>query len=76
MGYPEAIRQRALELYLEGINFRRIARLLKVSHTSVMNWIKAAADQLPRDMPLPHQVTTLEADELFTFVGSKKSKSM
>jgi transposase-like protein len=73
-GYPEAMRHRALELYLEGINFRRIARLLKVSHTSVMNWIKAAADQLPDELPLPEQVMVIEEDELFTFVQHKKTK--
>jgi transposase-like protein len=62
-------------LYVDGINFRRIARLLDVSHVSVMNWVKAAADRLPAQPPLPDEVTIIEQDELFTFVEQKKTKS-
>lgn len=75
-GYPEALRRQALQMYVEGINFRRIGRLLKVSHVSVMNWVKAASDQLPAEPPMPKQVTTIEEDELFTFVGKKKTSSI
>lgn len=31
---------KALQLYLEGISYREIERLLGVSHVSVMNWVK------------------------------------
>ena len=31
----------ALEMYLEGLGFRSIGRILKVSQVSVMNWIRA-----------------------------------
>ena len=31
---------KALQLYLEGISFREIERILNVSHVSVMNWVK------------------------------------
>jgi len=31
---------KALQLYLEGVSYREIERLLGVSHVSVMNWVK------------------------------------
>jgi len=67
----------ALKLYLEGNGFRRIARLLSVNHQSVVNWTNAAHAQMrARVEPTASmaQAETLEMDELFTFVGSKKLK--
>lgn len=71
-GYEDQVRNQAVRLYLDGNNYRRIARLLQVSHTSVMNWVHAAADRLP-PAPVPPQSTVIEEDELFTFVEQKKS---
>ncbi len=31
---------KALQLYLEGVTFREIERILGISHVSVMNWVK------------------------------------
>lgn len=31
---------KALQLYLEGVSYREIERILGVSHVSVMNWVK------------------------------------
>ncbi|MDE2948102.1 MAG: helix-turn-helix domain-containing protein [Chloroflexota bacterium] len=73
-GHPQHIRQQALRLYMEGNNFRRIARLLQVSHVSVMNWVKAHADQLPAPpTPAEKPLHIIEMDELHTFVGHKKT---
>lgn len=59
------------------MNFRRIARMLKVSHTSVMNWVKAYTDSLPDAAPLPQQKQEVnELDELFTFIVEKKTEPM
>jgi transposase-like protein len=77
VGYAETKRQEALRLYVDGMNQRRIARTLDVSHQTVANWIKAHADSLPN---LPPEVPELtlevnELDELFTFVADKKTES-
>ena len=61
-------------MYLDGLNFRRIGRLLGVHHTSVMNWVNAYA-AVVGDAPVPEQVETVEMDEIFTFIGSKKTNS-
>jgi len=75
-GYDSATRHEALRLYADGMNLRRIARTLKVTHPTVANWVNAHAAQLPDHPPLPSQPASVhELDELFTFVGSKKAKS-
>ena len=73
-GYPEEFRLQAIKLYVDGSNLRRIARHLGISPQSVSNWVNAYVDQLP-NAPTPEQVETVELDELFTFVGEKKTKS-
>lgn len=73
-GYSKDLRKKALEMYVDGINFRRIGRFLGVHHQSVINWVNASAEQVP-DAPVPTQVDDVEMDELFTFIGSKKRKS-
>src|SRR6266542_563387 len=76
-GYDAATRQKALRLYADGMNLRRIARILGVTHPSVANWVKAYATQLPTTPPQPDTPAAVhELDELFTFVGSKKASSM
>ena len=61
-------------MYVDGINFHRIGRLLSVHHQSVINWVNAHAEKLP-DAPVPEKTEDVEMDELFTFIGSKKTKS-
>jgi len=73
-GYPDGVRQQAVKLYLEGTNLRRIGRILGVVHQSVANWINAYHASLPAATRPVQQPQTLEVDELFTFVCSKKSK--
>mgnify|MGYP002641398804 CR=1 FL=1 len=73
-GYPESLRKQALKMYVDGINFRRIGRLLDVHHQSVINWVNAYADQLP-DAPVPDKTDVVEMDELYTFIREKKTES-
>lgn len=72
-GYSDEIRLRAVQLYIDGGNLRRVARQLEVNHQSVANWVNAHAAQLP-DAPLPAHVDTIEMDELPTFIEHKKTK--
>lgn len=69
-----SLRERALEMYVDGGNFRRISRHLKVNHQTIANWVMAHAEALP-EAPVPEEVKEAEMDELFTFIGSKKTKS-
>ena len=75
MGYDETLKEKALQLYLEGTSLRSIGRILNVHHQSVANWVAASAEQLPEQV---HDITpteTVEVDELFTFVGKKTDAS-
>src|SRR5215468_2890382 len=68
-GYSDTLHQRAVELYADGMNFRRIARHLKVNHQTNINWINAHTAQLPTTPPLPDKKPNIvELDEVFTFV--------
>jgi transposase-like protein len=75
-GLDPALHQQALKLYLEGTSFRAIGRLLNVHHQSVINWINAQAANLPPQVSDTVPTETIEIDELFTFIGSKKKKSI
>jgi len=72
-GYSEEVRRRAVELYVDGMNLRRIGRQLGVSPQSVLNWVNAHASGLP-PAPQPDQVQVVEMDELHTFITHKKTK--
>ncbi len=69
-GYDEGIRQQAAQMYVDGMNLRRIARTLGVNHQSVANWVKAQAVRLP-PAPVPSEAESIELDEIFTFVEKK-----
>ena len=62
----------ALEMYLEGLGFRSIGRVLKVSHVSVYNWIKNIGEGI-EDLKSENKIKVLELDEMHTYIGSKKT---
>ena len=70
--YGEDIRRQAVKLYVEGNNYRRIGRLLGIDHKTAMHWITAYIDRLP-EAPQPSHSNFAELDELFSFVGAKKT---
>ena len=53
--------------------YNAIARILKVNPQSVVNWVKAYTAKLPA-APMPKKPRTAELDELYTFIGKKKTK--
>jgi transposase-like protein len=73
-GYPEEMRRQAIKMYVDGMNLRRIGRHLGLHHRTVSLWVQAYASSLA-DPPLPAQVQAAEMDELFTFIGDKKTAS-
>lgn len=61
-------------MYIDGSGFRSTGRQLGVHHQSVANWAKEQAEQLP-EAPVPPAVKAAEFDEIFTFIGDKKTVS-
>jgi hypothetical protein len=62
-------------MYIDGAGLRRTGRQLGVHHQTVANWTKAEAEQLP-EAPVPAEVKTAEFDEVFTYIGDKKTESI
>lgn len=75
-GYDIETRQRAIRLVLDGNSQRQAARHAGVSHGTVAIWFRQYADGLPDELPgTGDPVEVAEQDELFTFIGQKKTKS-
>ena len=68
------MRKRAIQMYVDGMNLRRTARHLGTHHRTVALWIKEYVQHLPEAVQ-PQTVKIAEMDELFTFIGKKKTKS-
>ena len=62
----------ALEMYLEGLGFRSIGRILKISYGTVYKWIKDWGEKitLPKSTA---PIEIVELDEMHTYVMSKKT---
>ena len=73
-GYPERMRKKAAEMYVDGGNLRRIARNLKIAPRTVALWVTDVTEALP-NAPMPEEVWEAEMDEIFTFIGDKKTES-
>jgi len=64
-------RRVALTLYLEGVGFRSIGRVLGFSHVAVYQWIKAFGEDIAQIKRQAAQI--VELDELHSYVGHKKT---
>jgi transposase-like protein len=73
-GYTEEVREKAVRMDVEGNNFRRIGRHLRVNHQSVVNWVNAYHEKIKNAMVVPSDSETIEMDESWSFVGEKKTK--
>ena len=72
IGKPYNLKKDALILYLEGLGFRSIGRILHVSHVSVFNWIKSFGEKLD-EFRNPSEIQVMELDEMHTYIGQKKT---
>ena len=62
----------AFEMYLEGLGFRAIGRILKVSYVTVFQWVKKWGENL--ELPKRNEaIAVVELDEMHTYVSQKKT---
>lgn len=61
---------KALQLYLEGLTYREIERLLGVSHVSVMNWVKKYKIKRPETTDYHPSYKILNSTELANYFGN------
>lgn len=64
---------KALQLYIEGISYREIERILGVSHVSVMNWVKTYKLKRIVNQNLRPTYKILTQEELVKFVSSSEN---
>jgi transposase len=69
---PEWMRVLANLLYMLGLSMNAIARLLKVSTPCVFYWIRNFAKE-NYSKPSPGEAIVMELDEMWHYVGSKKT---
>ena len=74
-GKPPEMRRQALELYLEGMGFRAIGRVLGVSNVTVLNWIRAFGEKAERERQPEPPPRIAMIDEVWHFVRAKKTNA-
>ncbi len=66
------IKKLAINMYLEGLGFRSIGRILQISYGTVAYWVKKYGSQA--QMVIDNQEgSVIEMDELHRYVQSKKT---
>jgi len=64
---------KALQLYLEGLTYREIERILGISHVSIMNWVKKYNIKRPYNSKYHPTYKILTATELAEFFKNTKN---
>lgn len=76
-GYSLELKRQAIKYYLEGNGFRRIERLLPVSHVTVLYWVRSLSKKLEEYVEKNkknHKVDIVELDEMYTFIKKNLKK--
>lgn len=66
---------KALQLYLEGLTYREIERILGISHVSIMNWVKKYNIKRPTSTNYHPSYKILNAQELTRYFQDTKNLS-
>lgn len=66
---------KALQLYLEGLSYREIERIIGVSHVSVSNWVKEFKLKKPLHPNYHPSYKILKHEELVEFLKNKEQLS-
>ncbi len=62
---------KALQLYIEGVPYREIERILGISHVSVMNWVKKYSIKAPENYEYRPSYKVLTHRELLELLSDK-----
>ena len=77
-GKPIEMKRLALHMYLEGLGFRSIGRILGVSNVAVLKWLRQIAQKVATirssETPVNVSIHTMELDEMWHYVGKKNEK--
>ena len=62
----------AIILYINGLSFRSIAKIVKVSHKAVYDWVRSFAIETYQK-PVPQGDVVIELDEMWHYIKVKKT---
>jgi len=73
---PDVVKKLAIHMYLEGLGFRSIERVLGVSNVVIMNWVKSLAKTVETvrksgEIDKKPVIRKMELDEMWHCVGKK-----
>ena len=71
-GKPVETKCLAIILYVNGLSFRAIARIVKVSPKAVYDWVKSFGLE-SYEKPKPRGDIVVELDEMWHFINAKKT---
>ena len=71
--YSKETKRKALQLYLEGLGFRSIGRVLNVSNVSVLNWVRNFGEKVKELQADNDLIKYAELDEMHSYIGNKKT---
>lgn len=60
---------KALQLYLQGLGYREIERILGISHVTVMKWVKQYFKEIPEIDKASFDYKMLDKKEITSFLG-------
>ncbi|MBL7831176.1 MAG: IS1 family transposase [Saprospiraceae bacterium] len=63
---------KAFQLYLEGLSYREIERILGISHVSVMNWVKKYNIRQPDNFDYKPTYKVVDRTELLDLMSQKE----
>ena len=66
-------------MYLEGLGFRSIGRILEVSNVTILRWVRNAGIEVSKkvenEQAFSSKVAVMELDEMWHFVQKKTTES-
>ena len=74
LGVSTQTKKMAIHMYLEGLGFRAIGRVLGVSNVAVLKWVRDAGnkiEQIHKEQDKPHFTSVIEVDEMWHYIGKK-----
>ena len=75
-GMSEGKKAFALCLYIHGLSFRAIGKILDIDHAAIYRFIRNHAEQIyEKPQPCEDPIVMLELDEIWHYIHSKKQKS-
>ncbi len=76
-GVSIEVKRLAIQLYLEGVGFRGIGRLVGVSNVAVLKWVRKLSktiEECRKGCSEEKEVYIMELDEMWHYIGEKNEK--